>query len=326
MKKIALLTALFLTGFSAFAQDQASYSKLINEAGRLYDQKEYLRSGQKYSEAFAALGNRGMMNDRYNAACSWALANVRDSAFANLMKIAKSGQYTSYNHLVSDPDLNGLHMDPRWTEVVALVKAAKDKAEEGLDKPLVAMLDTIHREDQQYRLQIAEIEKKHGRESAEMKAHWRLIGEKDSINLIKVKKILDERGWLGTDVVGQEGNQTLFLVIQHADITTQQKYLPLMRTAVANGKASASHLALLEDRVALGLGKRQIYGSQISRDNQTGEYFVQPLEDPENVDKRRKEVGLGPLQDYISNWGMKWDVEAYKKKLPALEAKHKKEQ
>ncbi len=83
-----------------------------------------------------------------------------------------------------------------------------------------------------------------------MKAHWKIINEKDSINLIKIKKILDERGWLGADIIGNQGNSTLFLVIQHSDIETQEKYLPMMREAVKKGNANSSSLALLEDRVA----------------------------------------------------------------------------
>ena len=68
------------------------------------------------------------------------------------------------------------------------------------------------------------------------------------------------------------------MVIQHADLKTQQKYLPIMRDAVSKGKANVGSLALLEDRVALGMGKSQIYGSQIMQDA-TGKY-LQPLIDP----------------------------------------------
>ena len=166
--------------------------------------------------------------------------------------------------------------------------------------------------------------KRSGWESREMQTLFKKMHETDSINLIKVSMILDERGWMGADIVGQQGNQTLFLVIQHAGLEAQLKYLPMMRDAVKKGNANASSLALLEDRVALRQGKRQIYGSQVGRDDSTGEYYVLPLEDPDNVDKRRSEMGLGKLQYYISNWGIKWNVEDYKKKLPGIEAKLKK--
>lgn len=75
----------------------------------------------------------------------------------------------------------------------------------------------------------------------------------------------------------------------------------------------------MEDWVALRQGKNQIYGSQIGKDPETGAYYVSPLTDPVNVDKRRAEVGLGPLQAYLDNWNLSWNVEAYKKKLPDLE-------
>ncbi|MCL2132587.1 MAG: hypothetical protein FWH36_09120, partial [Lentimicrobiaceae bacterium] len=191
------------------------------------------------------------------------------------------------------------------------------------DKYLVAMLDTIFEEDQKYRKELSDIEKKYGGMSEEMQEQWKIIHQKDSINLIKITKILDERGWLGSDVIGVEGNQTLYLVIQHSNTETREKYLPMMREAVKNGNANAFNLAYLEDRTALGKGEKQIYGSQVLYYYETGEHFVQPLIDPENVDKRRAEVGLGTMQDYLfSNFGMNWDVEEYKKKLSEYEAKN----
>lgn len=317
MKRITLLTILSLSvSVLSHGQDPEKYKELIDEAWSFYQSEDFYESGQKYSEAFVARGGKGLVTDRYNAACSWALANETDSAFIQLFRIAEKGNYTNLSHIKSDSDLDALHEDERWDEVIAIVKSNKEKAEANFDKPLVAILDTIYQEDQKYRQQIDEIEEKYGWESEEMKAHWKIINEKDSINLIRVKKILDERGWLGADVIGSQGNTTLFLVIQHADLETQEKYLPMMRDAVEKGNASSGSLALLEDRVALRKGDKQIYGSQIGRDQDTGEYYVLPLMDPDQVDERRAEVGLGTIQSYISNWDMTWDVEKYKKKLP----------
>jgi hypothetical protein len=188
---------------------------------------------------------------------------------------------------------------------------------------LAAVLDTIYKDDQTHRLQLREIESAFGRNSDEMAAQWSLIRKKDSINSLKVQKILDEHGWLGPDAVGTQGNATLFLVIQHAALEIQEKYLPAMRDAVQKGNAKASNLALLEDRVAIRNGQRQMYGSQVGRDQETGEYFVLPLTDPDNVDTRRAEVGLGPMKEYVANWGLIWDAVEYKRKLPEIEAKHK---
>jgi hypothetical protein len=320
MKKSTILAILGLLICNlSFGQYREKYSELIKEAWNLYQTKEYKQSAEKYSEAFVALGNKGKISDRYNAACSWALAKEVDSSFVQLFKIAENGNYTNYGHITTDTDLEILHSDKRWSQVLDIVKANKEKAEANLDKPLVAILDTIYQEDQGLRMQIRDVEEKYGRDSDEMKAHWKTIAEKDSINLIKIQKILDDRGWLGPDIIGNQGNTTLFLVIQHSDQAVQEKYLPMMREAVAKGNARPSSLALLEDRVSLGQGKKQIYGSQIGRNPETGEFYVSPLQDPENVDKRRAEVGLGTLQEYVSHWNMTWDVEKYKKELPEIE-------
>ena len=296
-----------------------AYYGLIYKADSLYAAKAYKGSALVYSEAFKANGWKGLPEDRYTAACSWALAAIPDSAFFQLNSIATKENYTNYEHITTDTNLNSLHADRRWTALLGLIKENKEKAEVNFDKPLVAILDSIFTEDQKYRLQIGEIEKKFGSQSKEMQAHWKTIEEKDAANLVKVKAMLDQYGWLGPDIIGKQGSSTLFLVIQHSDQETQEKYLPVMREAVKNGKASSRSLALLVDRVALGQGKKQIYGSQISMDMKTQLHYVRPLEDPDNVDKRRSEVGLEPLAYYVKPWEIKWDVEQYKKDLPKLE-------
>ena len=307
-----IIAGFFLLGFFHIqAQTPEEYPPLIKEAWDLYEKKEFLKSGQTYNKAFATWNDRGLINDRYNAACSWAFAGDVDSSFHHLTRIAEKGNYTNLLHMVNDSDLFSLHEDSRWSIVVEKVRANKEKAEEHLDKELVAMLDTIFDDDQTLRREIQAINDEFGWESEEMKAHWKKIQTQDSINLVKVEAILEEKGWLGADVIGGKGNQTLFLVIQHSSLEKQEKYLPRMREAVRNGNANAASLALLEDRVALGKGEKQIYGSQIGRDEETGEHFVLPLVDPVNVDIRRAEVGLPPLADYVSRWNIVWDAEKY---------------
>jgi hypothetical protein len=303
------------------AQDDAHYAELVKTAFALYEQKDFKGSAETYSKAFEALGWKGTSNDRYNAACSWALAGVQDSAFFNLERIAKLMDYANVSHITTDTDLNSLHADARWKPLTELVQANKNRLEANFDKPLVALLDSIFDEDQTLRRALGEVEATYGRDSKEMQEHWHMINEKDSLNLIQVTRLLDERGWLGPDVVGGKGNQTLFLVIQHADLTTQEKYLPMMREAMKNGKAEGRSLALLEDRVLMRNGKRQLYGSQIGRDPKTGEFYLSPVEDPDQLDVRRAGMGLGPIADYLNNWDLKWDLDAYKQALPELEEK-----
>ena len=188
-----------------------------------------------------------------------------------------------------------------------------------MNDSLVRVLDTVAQDDEMYRDQLDDIVQRYGGESKEVKALFRQMQAKDSINRIKVCAILDKFGWPGPDVLGEEGNGTLFFVLQHSELPMQVKYLPMFRTAAKNGKAKARHLALLEDRVALRQGKKQIYGSQVGWDMRTNWHYVLPLEDPDHVDQRRAAVGLSPLSEYLQNWQMKWDVQQYKKDLTRIE-------
>jgi hypothetical protein len=90
----------------------------------------------------------------------------------------------------------------------------------------------IYDEDQHIRQQYISAQKEFGYQSKQVDSLGNVMMYKDSINQVKVTEILDKYGWVGADKVGGQANQTLFLVIQHSDLKTQQKYLPMMREAV----------------------------------------------------------------------------------------------
>jgi hypothetical protein len=166
MKKRVLIFAFILSTTLTFGQNiPQEYFDLVKKADSLYNAKDFRNSAKKYSDAFRANGWKGLPNDRYNAACSCALASVPDSAFFQLDRIATKSNYTNYGHITTDPDLNSLHNDSRWKSLLEKIKQNKDKTEANLNKPLVAMLDSIYVDDQKYRQQINEIEKKYGWES-----------------------------------------------------------------------------------------------------------------------------------------------------------------
>jgi hypothetical protein len=156
--------------------------------------------------------------------------------------------------------------------------------------------------------------KQFGWNSKQMQELWKKINYHDSINLVKVKKIIDTHGWLGPDDVGKQGAQTIFLVIQHADSLTQVTYFPIMKEAVKKGKARSQDLALLEDRILTKQGKEQIYGSQLRVNNQTGKWEFYPIKDEVNVNQRRAAVGLDSLEIYAKYFGIDYTVPKPRKK------------
>ena len=135
------------------------------------------------------------------------------------------------------------------------------------DSSLAAELAIIMHDDQSVREELEGVRNKYATDTAMLRTEsgrlFALMNQKDSINIIKVSAILNRHGWPAPEAVGTAGSNTPFWVIQHAGIDTQLKYLPLVRQAVKEGKVQGENLALLEDRVLLGTGKRQLYGTQI---------------------------------------------------------------
>ncbi len=311
--KLVLIIAILFIAIASFGQ---TYNQLVKEAFSNYESKNYSKSIDLYQQAFKLDGSN--YTDLYNGACSAALSGNTQTAF-DLLKLSIEKGWINIDHLKGDADLNSLHTYKDWTDILKDLQEKVDKIEANYDKPLQAELLQIFKDDQDIRNQYIDSSKKYGFNNSIVDSLIKLMMFKDSVDLEKVTKILDTKGWVGKDKVGDQANQTLFLVIQHADIKTQEKYLPMMQDAVKKGNTSGSSLALLKDRVALREGRKQIYGSQIGRNLKTNKYYVLPLDDPDNVDKRRSEVGLGPLADYVQNWNITWNVEDYKKNLPEFE-------
>jgi hypothetical protein len=63
-----------------------------------------------------------------------------------------------------------------------------------------------------------------------------------------------------------------------------------------SGDLLASQVALTVDRVLMNDGKKQLYGSQFKFTGSGME--VVPIEDPEHLDERRAQMGLGPFEEY----------------------------
>ncbi len=134
MKKTTTLLVFLISAISMVAQSKLqSYDSYIRRADSLYRASDFKNSSFAFSEAFKIPEAKITMNQRYNSACSYALANNPDSAFFNLNHIASFMNYTNYGHLISDPDLKSLHTDSRWTALVKIVKLNKEKAYSNLD-------------------------------------------------------------------------------------------------------------------------------------------------------------------------------------------------
>lgn len=315
-KASLLLLLLFATVFfPCLGQNFGeNYTREVNRADSLFHERQYKIAAETYDRAFIKNGDKAYLPDRYTAASAWSMVGELDSAFYHLFRIIDRANYDELERVQSDSTFRNLRRDPRWEKAIGLIKNNKDIKEAKYNRHLIAILDTVFINDQKYRLTVYDTINRYGMKSPQVDNMNKLILEKDSINLPIITGILDHFGWPGPEVIAQHG-KTIFLVLQHADLATQQKYLPIMRDAVKRNAAENSSLALLEDRVALGKGGCQIYGSQIGFHEKTNSYYVLPLSDPDHVDERRKEMGLGTLREYAAIWKISWDQDNHRKHL-----------
>jgi hypothetical protein len=174
-------------------------------------------------------------------------------------------------------------------------KEINENCNESLRQEIITMVD----EDQKMR-----------------KSHnWDL--EIDERNTKKMKEIISQFGWPLRSVVGKDGADGAWLLAQHADHDAdfQKLALELLKDAVSKNEAEKKHEAYLTDRVRVNTGEAQIFGTQFYT-NEEGVFGPRPIEDMENLDKRRLEYGLEPFSDY-----QKFMIEVKKKRFDEKEAK-----
>ena len=122
----------------------------------------------------------------------------------------------------------------------------------------------------------------------------------DAGNTVRLQAIVEEHGSPGADLVGTDGAGAAFLILQHASHDVQKELFPRVEAGYREGTVPGPSYALLLDRILVGEGEPQVYGSQAKSLAEwiDGEPALEPIEDEAGVDVRRAEVGLPPLAEY----------------------------
>jgi hypothetical protein len=123
--------------------------------------------------------------------------------------------------------------------------------------------------------------------------------ELDDRGLLRMKEVVAKYGWPGRSLVGTEAATAAYLIVSHAvrDVAFQRLALEAMKK-LPPCEVENTQLASLSDRVLNAEGKKQLYGTMIFV-KPDGTFAPNPIEDEANVDKRRAELGLQPLAEYI---------------------------
>ena len=123
----------------------------------------------------------------------------------------------------------------------------------------------------------------------------------DEINRNRLKEIFGEYGFPTKAMVGSDAMRGIFFIIQHADgdKVWQKSQLENLELATKRGDLSKSKYAYLFDRIKVNEGEPQRYGSQFKTvDRKKGIAKLRKTEDIENLDKRRKEMDMMPIETY----------------------------
>ena len=139
----------------------------------------------------------------------------------------------------------------------------------------------------------------------EIEAYATEMERVDSLNQAIVFEILDKDGWPSN--LSNKANQAIWIVIDHSDLAFQRKYLYLVKEKAEECILEKADYAILNDRVLMGEGKPQIYGTQIKMnativdDEIAMQFFLWPVENPIVLDSLRNTMGLSPIKEYLQN-------------------------
>ena len=194
------------------------------------------------------------------------------------------------------------------TTLLFICALAFAHAQTKLNLPLKHELDSMYVLDQKYR-ELLSVKLDSNRVDSLTRVYgvnkenltnqiWKIQTLADSSNIKRVVEIIKQYGYPGKTLVGEPTNEAVFYVIQHSSVI--DKYLPLIEKA-AKEKQLPFHLyAMMKDRSLMYNKKEQIWGTQAKGmtvyNKETGKtrwvFFIWPVADPANVNKRRKEAGF----------------------------------
>jgi hypothetical protein len=114
----------------------------------------------------------------------------------------------------------------------------------------------------------------------------------DADNQKSIRLILNRYGWIEQSKIGTKAAEAFFYSIQHSDTTLMIKWFPEFKRLADIGEADKVECAMMEDRLLMWKGEKQIYGTQATVFRDDKKVAIWPIEDSKNVNERRKKIGF----------------------------------
>lgn len=138
-------------------------------------------------------------------------------------------------------------------------------------------------------------------ESAEEREIWSLVEQIDQRSSREVAKMMEVHTWFPISEFGEEASRKAWLLVQHStDTNLQYKVLFLLDYFSRIGEVSLKNYAYLYDRLTLQFSAiKQLYGTQfVGKENSEAYYLAPYLGSLEEVEERRRELGMSSLAEY----------------------------
>ena len=275
--------------------------ELARSANSADSSGHYAEATRLWRQVFSV--NGGDPGPLFAAAESATRAGDHRAAFALLRQALDEGFSIPASALQADSSLQELHNDNRWTSLLAHATRLASRR----DTALRAELLSLGERDQRNRDSIGEVVKRSGLGSPEAETANRALAAADAPLQARLRAIVAARGWPGRGLVGDDAAHAAWLLLQHADPVYQRRIFRVIHERVLRGDVRAADGALLEDRVRVGQGRKQRFGSQFRYTTTPGAPPVlYPIEAEECVDQRRARVLLPPLSDNLALFGVKY--------------------
>ncbi len=178
-----------------------------------------------------------------------------------------------------------------------------------VNQSLTRTIDSLYDVDQAVQLKLKDLIERNA--PADSQAQQTALKKETFVRQLQiVKKIYAQYGYPTIRMVGADASHHFFTLIQHGDKDPQfqLEMLPVLEKLSKKGDISRKDYAYLYDRVQRNTGGKQLYGTQLTYgkngslfDSNNKIAYPPDLADPENVDKRRKEMGLEPIEEYYES-------------------------
>ncbi|WP_299439965.1 DUF6624 domain-containing protein [uncultured Aquimarina sp.] len=253
-----------------------------------FNQNRSIIAADKIYEATELMPKKNLEN--YILAAMIYTANNKNKKALLSIESATDNGFKDSELLNSIPEFSSLQKDLKWKSILEKIKLKNEEHLKSIQNPEVLKeLKVMYRKDQEelqkYEESISTLDS--NATAQEYRDLFKKVENRWEINRSKLDSIVNIHGWPGYKLVGEYGAKLAWAIPQHhPDVFYKETCLSLIEQSLLKNDTDPNYYAELNDRIARETWQKQTYGASMK---ETTPY---PIQDPENVNKRRYELGL----------------------------------